>query len=180
VTKGKVKQEIKWRLQRLKNIYHWLTAVMAVIMNGYPAKKLKVIGVTGTDGKTTTSTLIYEMLKATGMKAGLLTTVEAKMGGQSVDTGLHTTNPDPRQLQPLLWKMVDKGMEYAVLEVTAHGLDQYRVLGCNFWIGVLTNVTHEHLDDFVDMERYRRAKLKLFQGVKYAVLNGDDKNYEFF
>ena len=176
----KLRQEVKWRVQRLKNIYHWMTAALTVIRYGYPARKMTVVGVTGTDGKTTTSTLIYEMLKAAGIKTGLLTTVEANTGEETIDTGLHTTNPDPRQLQPLIWKMAQKNLTHLVLEVTAHGLDQHRLLGCNFYIGVLTNVTHEHLDDFVDMERYRKSKLKLFEGVKYAVLNEDDANYEFF
>jgi UDP-N-acetylmuramoyl-L-alanyl-D-glutamate--2,6-diaminopimelate ligase len=175
-----LKAEIKWRGQRLKNIYHWLMATLTVLRYGYPAGKLKVIGVTGTDGKTTTSTLIYEILKEAGYKTGLVSTVEVIIGDEIADTGLHTTNPDPRQLQPLIRKMVEKGLTHLVLEVTAHGLDQYRLLGCNFYIGVLTNVTHEHLDDFVNMERYRRSKLRLFEGVKYAVINGDDKNSEYY
>lgn len=175
-----MKAEIKWRVQRLKNIYHWLVAVWSVIRYGYPAGKLKVIGVTGTDGKTTTTTLIYEILKAAGYKTGMITTVEARMGDETADTGLHTTNPDPRQLQPLMAKMVKKGLTHLVLEVTAHGLDQHRLLGCNFYIGVLTNVTHEHMDDFVDMERYRNAKAKLILKTQYSILNKDDKSYEWF
>ncbi len=173
------KQEMKWKVQRIKNIYHWLAAMYAVIRWGYPAGKMTVIGVTGTDGKTTTSTLIYEMLMAAGIKAGLISTVEAKIGNETADTGLHTTNPDPRQLQPLIKRMAGKGITHLVLEVTAHGLDQSRVLGCNFKIGVLTNITHEHLDDFVDMKRYREAKLKLFGGVEDVVLNGDDPGFEY-
>lgn len=155
----------------MKNIYHFIKAVAMVAKCGYPARKLYVIGVTGTDGKTTTCTLIYEILKAAGYKAALISTVGARIGDEEIDTGFHTTNPDPRVLQPLLARMVREGVTHLVMEVTAHGLDQYRVWGCNFYIGVLTNITHEHLDDFVDMKRYTETKLKLFKGVKYAVLN---------
>ncbi|OGD02304.1 hypothetical protein A2354_03655 [Candidatus Amesbacteria bacterium RIFOXYB1_FULL_47_12] len=174
--------EVKWWGQRVKNIYHYLVSVVMIAWYRYPARKMFVIGVTGTDGKTTTATLIYEILRAAGLNAALISTVAAKIGGEEVDTGLHTTNPDARRMQPLLRRMADAGVTHLVLEVTAHGLDQYRVLGCNFAVGVLTNITHEHLDDFVTMERYRRAKLKLFKGVKFAVLNADDpsfKNFQF-
>ncbi|MEK9200983.1 MAG: UDP-N-acetylmuramoyl-L-alanyl-D-glutamate--2,6-diaminopimelate ligase [Patescibacteria group bacterium] len=167
--------ELKWWRQRVVNIWHFVRSLFWVIYNGYPARKLTVIGVTGTDGKTTTSTLIYEILQAAGYKTGLITTVNAKVGDEELETGLHTTNPDAQHLQPILKKMVEKGVTHVVLEVTAHGLDQYRVLGCNFYIGVLTNISHEHLDDFVTMENYARAKAKLFRNVRYAVVNRDDE-----
>jgi len=175
--KVKLKKEIRWWGQRVKNVYHFLVSAAMVIKYGYPAGKLTVIGVTGTDGKTTTCTLIYEILKAAGDKTALISTVVAKIGDQEIETGLHTTNPDARQMQPLLARMVKAGVTHLVMEVTAHGLDQYRVWGCNFYIGVLTNITHEHLDDFVDMRRYISAKAKLFRGVKFAVLNGDDLSF---
>jgi UDP-N-acetylmuramoyl-L-alanyl-D-glutamate--2,6-diaminopimelate ligase len=146
----------------------------------WPARKLYVIGVTGTDGKTTTCTLIYEILKKAGIRAGLLTTVGAKIGNEDIDTGFHTTNPGPELLQPLLQRAVKNGITHMVLEVTSHGLDQNRVVGCNFKIGVLTNVTHEHLDYHRTLENYRRAKLKLFNNVEYAVLNEDEENFEFY
>lgn len=134
-----------------------------------------MIGVTGTDGKTTTSTLIYEILKKAGMRVGLISTVGAFVDGEEIETGLHVTNPDAKELQPILKMMVEKGITHVVLEVTAHGLDQHRVLGCNFLIGVLTNISHEHLDDFGTMERYVEAKAKLFKNVKYAVVNEEDE-----
>ena len=157
-------------VRKLKNWYHWLRSWFWVWYYGYPAKKLIVIGVTGTDGKTTTATLIYEILKAAGYKTGLVSTVKAMIGEKEVDMELHVTNPDAAVLQKLLRKMVDEGCTHAVLEVTSHGLDQNRVVGCNFYIGVLTNITHEHLDYHGTMERYIAAKMKLFRGVKYAVL----------
>lgn len=141
-----------------------------------------VIGVTGTDGKTTTATLIYELLKLKGgdIKPALISTVGAKIGDENIETGLHTTNPDAKLLQPLMSRMVREGVTHLVLEVTAHGIDQYRVLGTNISIGVLTNITHEHLDDFVDMRRYKNAKLAMFKHVKWAVLNSADPSYEYF
>ncbi len=149
-------------MRRLKNLWHLMHAWYWVIRCGYPAKDLYVIGVTGTDGKTTTTTLIYEILKAAGFKVGYLTTVNSH--------GLHTTNPGPEELQPMLAEMKNSGITHVVLEVTSHGLDQNRVVGCNFKIGVLTNITHEHLDYHGTMEKYIAAKLKLFKKVKYAVL----------
>lgn len=175
-----MQSEVKWWRQRVKNIFHWMKSVYWVVRCGYPARNLTVIGITGTDGKTTTSTLLYDMLRNSGVKAALLTTVSAKIGNEEIDTGLHTTNPDASVLQPLFTRMMKMGVTHVVLEVTAHGLDQYRVLGANIHIGVLTNVTREHLDDFITMERYRAAKVKLFRRVKWAVLNRDDPYFSHF
>jgi UDP-N-acetylmuramoyl-L-alanyl-D-glutamate--2,6-diaminopimelate ligase len=146
---------------------------------GYPSRKLKVIGVTGTDGKTTTATLIYWILKEAGKKAGLISTVSAKIGEKEFETGLHVTNPEPLKLQEFLAKMVQKKCEYVVLEVTSHGLDQERVAGIKFDVGVLTNITHEHLDYHKSWQAYRRAKARLFGEVSLAVLNKDDKSFNY-
>ncbi len=177
-----MKREFKWWRQRLKNFYHLAISILYLVKYGYPAGKLMVIGVTGTDGKTTTATLIYELLKLKGgdIKPALISTVGAKIGDENIETGLHTTNPDAKLLQPLMSRMVREGVTHLVLEVTAHGIDQYRVLGTNISIGVLTNITHEHLDDFVDMRRYKNAKLAMFKHVKWAVLNSADPSYEYF
>ncbi|MFV1917686.1 MAG: UDP-N-acetylmuramoyl-L-alanyl-D-glutamate--2,6-diaminopimelate ligase [Patescibacteria group bacterium] len=140
----------------------------------HPSKKLKIVGVTGTDGKTTTSHLIYWILKKSGEKAGLISTISAKIGDRQYDTGFHVTNPEPLQLQKFLAKMVEKKCKYAVLEVTSHGLDQERVTGVDFDVAVLTNITHEHLDYHKTWLDYLNAKAKLFKKVKTAVLNKDD------
>ena len=164
----------------LKNLWHLVDAWWWVGAWGYPGRSLTAIGVTGTDGKTTTATLVYEMLRAAGYKAGLVTTVAAKIGDTALDMALHVTNPEPKVLQELLRRMADGGCTHAVIEVTSHGLDQHRVAGCNFRVAVLTNISHEHLDYHGTMERYMAAKLKLFKGVKYAVLNGDDPSFNNF
>lgn len=167
-------------LDRYKNSLHFLTSVKETIKNGYPARKLKVIGVTGTDGKTTTAHLIYEILRKAGKRVALISTVAAYLDTGVIDTGHHVTTPDATFLQPLLRDMVKKGIEHVVLEASSHGLDQHRVLGCNFLVGVLTNVTREHLDYHKTFEAYRRSKRKLFRGVKYAVLNEDDGSFDYF
>ena len=141
---------------------------------------MTVIGVTGTDGKTTTTTLIYEMLKAAGLKVGMISTVVAKIGEETINMALHVTNPEAKVLQGILRKMADAGCTHVVLEVTSHGLDQNRTVGCNFQIGVLTNISHEHLDYHKGMQDYVAAKAKLFGNVKHAVLNEDDKWFAYF
>lgn len=163
-----------------KNKKHLLESIWAVIKHRYPARHLKVIGVTGTDGKTTTVHLIYSILKEAGFSVAMVSTVAAFVDDEEIDTGFHVTTPDAKFLQPLLRKFVDGKIEYLVLEATSHGLDQHRVLGCNFLIGVLTNVTHEHLDYHQTFERYLAAKAKLFRKVKMAILNRDDKHFNYF
>lgn len=178
-------KELKWWFQRVKNVFHFFVSLFWVIYYGYPAKKLNVIAVTGTDGKTTTCSLIYEILKAGGIKAGLITTVGSKYINPSgkeitIDSGLHVTTPEAKILQPILKKMLGAGITDVVIEATAHGLDQHRLLGTNIKIAVFTNLSHEHLDDFVSMERYAKAKLKMFRSKEVIVLNRDDEWYEFF
>lgn len=165
--------------QVVANIYHWAVSVFFTILNGYPAQKMKVIGVTGTDGKTTTSHLIFDILRSGGIKTGLISTIGAFVGQEEIDTGLHTTTPDARLLQPILRRMRQDGVTHVVLEVTSHGLDQNRLVGCNFYIGVITNITHEHLDYHRTFERYREAKAKLISNTQYSVLNKNDPNFAY-
>lgn len=153
--------------------------ILAASWYGNPSQKLKVIGVTGTDGKTTTANLIYWILKSSGKRVGLVSTISAKIGNREYDTGFHVTNPDPIPLQKFLSEMVKEDCEYAVLEVTSHGLDQERVAGVRFEVGVLTNITREHLDYHKTFSNYRSAKAKLFRDVKYAILNKDGLNFEY-
>ncbi|HLF24734.1 MAG TPA: UDP-N-acetylmuramoyl-L-alanyl-D-glutamate--2,6-diaminopimelate ligase [Anaerolineae bacterium] len=156
--------------------------------NGFPARRLILIGVTGTDGKTTTTNLIYSILTAAGSKAGMISTVNAVIGAEVLDTGLHVTTPDADEVQRYLRRMVEAGLTHCVLEVTSHGLAQHRVDGCEFDVAVVTNVTHEHLDLHGSLEAYRAAKARLFEALataydkgvpKTAVLNLDDSSYGF-
>jgi len=165
---------------KYKNVSHFTSSVLNVVLNKYPAKDLFVIGITGTDGKTTTSHILYEILIKADYKTALLSTVAAFIDGKTIDTGFHVTTPDAKFLQPLIKDIKAKKSKYLILETTSHGLDQHRVLGCNFKIGVLTNVTHEHLDYHVSFDKYKKAKAKLFKKVSIAVLNKDDETFEYF
>lgn len=136
----------------------YITAALA----DFPAGKLTVIGVTGTDGKTTTSTILHHILRQAGLKAGLITTVSAIIGENELDTGFHVTTPEAVDVQHYLSLMVAAGMTHVVLETTSHGLAQHRVTGCEFDIGIITNITHEHLDYHGSYEEYRAAKGRLF------------------
>lgn len=158
---------------------HLPMAILANLRYGFPSRSLKVIGVTGSDGKTTTATIIYEILHQAGKKVALISTVSAKIGGKEVETGFHVTTPDPWLLQKLIKEIADRNFEYLVLEATSHGLAQYRLFGINIFAGVITNITHEHLDYHKSMDNYRRAKSKLFKQTKFAVLNKDDSSYNF-
>jgi UDP-N-acetylmuramoyl-L-alanyl-D-glutamate--2,6-diaminopimelate ligase len=164
-------------------------AHLAAAWHGFPARRLTVVGVTGTDGKTTTCNLLHSILSTTGRRAGLVTTVNAVIGDRVLDTGLHTTTPDALDVQRYLAEMVDAGLEIAVLEATSEGLAQQRVTACEFDVAVVTNVTHEHLYFHGSLEAYQQAKAKLFHhlgsgyrkpGVpKVAVLNADDDSYRY-
>ncbi|MFH1840793.1 MAG: UDP-N-acetylmuramoyl-L-alanyl-D-glutamate--2,6-diaminopimelate ligase [Candidatus Shapirobacteria bacterium] len=157
-------------LRQLKNWFHLLQAVAANFRYAFPCRRLRVIGVTGTDGKTTTVHLIYQILKVAGRKVDLISTVAAP--------GLHTTTPATWIIQRLLRQMVDRGVEDVVLEASSHGLDQNRLWGIDFEIGVVTNVTHDHLDYHGSYEGYLEAKTKLIKKAKTAILNRDDASYD--
>lgn len=141
-----------------------------------PGSKLTVIGVTGTDGKTTTATLIYEILKAAGYKVSMITSVQAVIAGKTYDTGFHVTTPSAYWVQKYLREAVNHGDTHMVLEVTSHALSQSRVWGVPFQVGVLTNVTHEHLDYHKTFENYLETKLKLLKQSKIVIVNRDDES----
>ena len=156
----------------------------------HPARKLVVIGVTGTDGKTTTTNLIFQILRAAGLRVGMISTVNAVIGEQVYDTGFHVTTPEATMVQRFLAQMVAEGLSHVVLEITSHGLAQHRVTASEIDIGVVTNVTHEHLDFHGSYEAYQAAKAGLFDIVArrhakesgstgYAVLNQDDQSYDY-
>ena len=160
--------------QSIRNIYHALSATLATIYYKYPAKSLKVIGVTGTDGKTTTSSIIYHILKESGKKVALISTVAAYIGDKTIDTGFHTTTPNEWRLQKLLAEIKNENIEFVVLEATSIGLDQHRLLGTNIRYAVFTNITHEHLDYHKSLNNYVLAKIKLLKNAKKVILNQDN------
>lgn len=142
-----------------------------------PSKKLKLTGVTGTNGKTTIATLLYRLFTDAGYVCGLLSTIE-NIVDHEVIPSTHTT-PDPIELNALLKKMVDKGCEYAFMEVSSHSVDQDRIAGLDFAGGIFTNLTHDHLDYHKTMANYRNAKKKFFDNLPanaFALTNLDDKN----
>jgi UDP-N-acetylmuramoyl-L-alanyl-D-glutamate--2,6-diaminopimelate ligase len=175
---------------RLKDPRRALTWIAAAF-HDWPGRKLTVIGVTGTDGKTTTTNLIYKILLAAGFKAGMISTVNAVIGDEELDTGFHVTTPDAHDVQKYLAKMVQAGLTHVVLETTSHGWAQHRVDACEFDIGVVTNITHEHLDEHGSFDNYRAAKARLFSSLevtqskpqgnpRLAVINRDDPgSFEF-
>ncbi len=161
----------------INDFYHRPIAYLANIYYGFPARGLKVIGVTGTDGKTTTVNMIYQILRKSGKKVSMISTINAVIGGKNYDTGFHVTSPSPFMVQKFLKQAIENGDEYIVLEATSHALDQHRFAGVNFDIGVITNITHEHLDYHKTFDNYVKTKLKLIENAKFAVVNSNLKGY---
>ena len=163
--------------QAIKNFFHLFQAAGANIWYRFPSRKLTMIGVTGTDGKTTTSSLIYHVLNEAGYKAALVNTVSAVIDGKKKDVGFHVTTPRFFALQAYVRKAKNSGAKFFVLEVTSHAVDQNRIAGMHFDVGVLTNVTREHLDYHKTYEKYVSAKAKLLKKAKIAIVNKDDRSY---
>ena len=164
-------------------------ADLASAFYAYPAQRLCTIGVTGTDGKTTTSNLIHTILREAGKRAGLMTTANFKLDGQEWENTTRQSTLEALEVQQLLRRMVDEGITHAVIEATSHGLELKRVRGCAFDVGVVTNITHDHLEFHKTLENYRRAKARLFEMLDpardkgqnahpAAILNRDDSSYE--
>ncbi len=159
----------------VKNSAHALGLIASNFYDN-PSAKLKLTGVTGTNGKTTVATLLYQLFNSLGYRSGLLSTVENRIGDKVIPS-THTT-PDPMQLNELLQKMVDAGCSYAFIEVSSHAVDQDRVAGLKFAGGIFTNITHDHLDYHVTFENYITAKKKFFDELgsdAFALTNADDK-----
>jgi UDP-N-acetylmuramyl-tripeptide synthetase len=162
-------------------------SALAILSNkffGYPSKKLKLIGITGTNGKTTTSYFCESIFKEAGYKTGVVGTLCTKIGEKVVKNFL--TTPESYDLQEILSIMVKENIEYVIMEVSSHALSLERVKGCEFRVGIFTNLTQDHLDFHKNFEEYKNAKLKLF--TEYAnlskefkgVINVDDENGRFF
>jgi UDP-N-acetylmuramoyl-L-alanyl-D-glutamate--2,6-diaminopimelate ligase len=167
-------------MRKLKNmVWLWL-AVLVNALYGFPGLKIRVVGVTGTDGKTTTSSLIYHILKTAGHKTALITTVGAYINGQVHDTGFHVTTPSSFALQKFLRQAVGTGHEFAVIETSSHGIDQNRNWGIPYEVAAVTNVTHEHLDYHRTFEAYAETKFGFLQSARTAVVNLDDETAASF
>ena len=179
-----IPRNLFWRIEPYG---HLVEAVFYNIINGFPARGMKVIGVTGTNGKTTTSFMIQKMLTEAGVKSGLMSTVGYGVGDDIQPQIHHMTNVSvPELMQRLKW-MKSQNVEWLVLETTSHALAQNRVWGVPYSIAVLTNLTHEHLDYHRTFERYRDAKRKLFKlanrnkkGLRLGIINAEDKSASYF
>lgn len=159
--------------------YHFGQAVVAQRRYHNPSRKLKVIGVTGTNGKTTTCFMIWHMLNAAGHKTGLMTTVAHGVAELEPELN-HMTTVDAMTLNRRIAEIAEAGAEYLVLEVTSHALAEYRTLGIHFEIAVMTNLTHEHLDYHKTFANYRAAKGRLIRKADLAILNADDPNCDYY
>lgn len=166
-------------MQLVKNIFHFLWAIVASTYYFFPGRKMTVIGITGTDGKTTTANLLFHILKSAGLQVSLISSISAEINGKSLDTGFHVTTPGPWTLQKLMNQALKGGSKYLVLEVTSHALDQHRTFGSSIDIGIITNISHEHLDYHKSLDNYRRVKAKLLSCVKYSILNLDDASFKY-
>jgi UDP-N-acetylmuramoyl-L-alanyl-D-glutamate--2,6-diaminopimelate ligase len=152
-------------------------ALVAAEFYGHPSSKLKLVGITGTNGKTTVATLLQKLFTELGYHAGLLSTVQ-NLVGERVVASTHTT-PDPLALNKLLSEMVDEGCDYCFMEVSSHAVTQHRIDGLNFAGGVFTNLSHDHLDFHKTFDEYIRAKKTFFDHLpkhSFALTNADDKN----
>ena len=149
-------------------------SVIAANFYGNPSDKLKIIGITGTNGKTTTAFLVRHILEFAGKKCGLTGTIQKFTGEKSVSSTL--TTPEPMELQKAFSEMADNGCEYCVSEISSQALSQSRAHGVRFCAAAITNITPEHLNYHLNMENYILSKLLLFENSDFAVLNIDDKN----
>lgn len=169
---------------------HKLRAIFANLRFGFPGKKMIMIGITGTNGKTTTANLVKAILEEAGFRVGMISTVNISIAGKEEVNETKMTTLSPFRLQALLAQMVKAKCQYAIVEVTSHALIQHRVWGIPFDIAVLTNVTHEHLDYHKNMEEYKKAKALLFADLKKSyykdgvqkviIINRDDSSFSYF
>ena len=174
---------MKWLIKKLKTIWWRIKSILAIYYYGNPSKKLKIVGVTGTNGKTTTATLLYKIAVGCGYKAGLVGTIENLINGEKLEIKSNTpkpgTTPDSVTLTKIFSQMVEKGCKYVFMEVSSHAIDQNRVRGINFTGGIFSNLTHDHLDYHKNIEAYFEVKKKFFKMLSadaFALSNVDDEH----
>ncbi|MEK7560153.1 MAG: UDP-N-acetylmuramoyl-L-alanyl-D-glutamate--2,6-diaminopimelate ligase [Patescibacteria group bacterium] len=161
-------------------MYHWMLAYAAAVFYGLPSRKLKIIGITGTNGKSTVVAMLSAILEETGESVASLSSLRFRIKNKEWKNTIKMTMPGRFRLQKFLRDAVLAGCKYAVLEVTSEGIKQFRHKGINFFMAVLTNITPEHIESHGSFEKYREAKTKLFYGSKIHILNKDDANLEYF
>lgn len=171
--------------EKVEPMGHLAEAVLANVRYGFPGRSIKAIGVTGTNGKTTTSFFIYNLLHSAGVKVALLSTVATGVNGKIIPRKIHMTTTNAAELQRSLKSFAKQGVEWVVVETSSHALAQHRVWGVPYEIAVMTNVTHDHLDYHKTFERYRDAKRSLFtlankRGRKLGIVNADDDSAALF
>ncbi|MDA2921642.1 UDP-N-acetylmuramoyl-L-alanyl-D-glutamate--2,6-diaminopimelate ligase [Patescibacteria group bacterium AH-259-L07] len=180
--------------ERFLLLYHKVLAYVAAFLYGHPSKKMIVIGVTGTSGKSTVVNLIASILEAAGYRCGLTTTFNFKIGNKEIVNTMRMTMPGRFKLQNLLKQMYRAGCEYVIIETTSQGIVQFRHIGINYDMAVFTNLSPEHIESHGSFEKYRQAKEELFKHLtkkknkvingkeikKIIVVNSDDENYEHF
>jgi len=165
----------------LLDLYHFILAFFGALIYRFPSRELKVIGVTGTNGKTTVVEMISKIFEGGGYKVALANSIRFKIGEEEWPNTLRMTMPGRFKLQKFLRQAVDSGCQYAVLEVTSEGIKQHRHRFINFEIAVFTNLTPEHIEAHGSFEKYREAKGKLFKATKEIhIINLDDENAEYF
>ncbi len=166
--------------QKLKNIYHLAQAMLANFWYGFPSRKIKVIGVTGTNGKTTTCQMVAKILEEAGSRVAMISTINFKRGEKKWVNDTKYTTLSSFKVQKFIKQAIQAGCEYIIIETSSHSLDQNRVWGIDYDTAVITNITREHLDYHKTMEKYRQAKLKLFRKARVAVVNLDMEKLEEF
>lgn len=160
--------------------YHLGLALIGALIHGFPSRSLKVIGVTGTSGKTTTVELLYEIFSKSGFKAASISSLQFRMPERIELNMLKMTTPGRFKVQKLLKEAKRAGVKYVFLEVTSEGIKQYRHRFIKFYAAIFTNLSEEHLEAHGGFENYRRAKGELFRAAPLHILNGDDPNFNFF
>ncbi|MBL8160152.1 UDP-N-acetylmuramoyl-L-alanyl-D-glutamate--2,6-diaminopimelate ligase [Candidatus Saccharibacteria bacterium] len=167
--------------QRVGNLYHLGVAVAANVRYGQPSKGMKVVMITGTNGKTTTAAMLASILRAAGLKVGVISTAFFEINGKQFINDQNATAIHPMLLQQKLAEMKKHGIDVLILEVTSHALMQYRVWGIPCEVAIMTNLTQDHLDYHGSMEKYAAAKAKLFKRKpRFIVLNHDDEWFDYY
>lgn len=164
---------------------HLIETMIMNVRYGFPGRKIRAIGVTGTNGKTSTTLFIYRMLSEAGVKAAFMSTVASGSNGEVIPSKVHMTTSKASVVQSRLKKYADEGVEWVVIETSSHGLAQNRLWGIPFEVAVITNLTHDHLEYHGTFEKYREAKRRLFKmasthGLKAGAVNADDPSADVF